>query len=81
MQLDLTTPGGVTLALVPELMLAAWILVLMLVAAWRHQEAADQRRIGVLAALTLDRSRLKNLSAWATCAVSAGFISGVSMPM
>lgn len=30
----------------------------------------------VLAALTLDRSRLKNLSAWATSAVSAGFISG-----
>ncbi len=30
----------------------------------------------VLAALILDRSRLKHLSAWATGAVSAGFISG-----
>ena len=65
MQLDLTTPGGVTLALVPELMLAAWILVLMLVAAWRHQEAADQRRIGVLAALALVSTALATAWLWA----------------
>jgi NADH-quinone oxidoreductase subunit N len=72
MQLDLTTPGGVTLALVPELVLAAWILVLMLVAAWRHQNAADQRRVGVLAALALVSTALATAWLWAQRAVPVG---------
>jgi NADH-quinone oxidoreductase subunit N len=72
MQLDLTTPGGVTLALVPELVLAAWILILMLVAAWRHRDVADQRRIGVLAALALVSTALAAAWLWAQRAAPVG---------
>jgi NADH-quinone oxidoreductase subunit N len=72
MQLDLTTPAGVTVALVPELVLAAWILLLMLVAAWRHQDAADQRRVGMLAALALVSTALATAWLWAQAPVPVG---------
>lgn len=48
MPIDLTTPGGATLALLPELMLTGWALVVLLVAAWRHRSAADMQFVGVL---------------------------------
>jgi NADH-quinone oxidoreductase subunit N len=63
--LDLRTPIGVTLAILPELVVTAAALVVLLVNAWRHQTAADSRlagwlslggivaAIGVLAALWL----------------------------
>ena len=72
MQLDLTTPAGVTLALVPELVLAAWILLLMLVAAWRHRDAADQRLVGGLAALALGSTALATAWLWVQGAVPVG---------
>jgi NADH-quinone oxidoreductase subunit N len=72
MQLDLTTPAGVTLALIPELVLAAWILLLMLVVAWRHRDAADQRRVGVLAALALVSTALATAWLWAQRPVPVG---------
>lgn len=47
--LDLTTPLGVTLALLPEIAVTAAALVVLLAAAWRHRGAADSRRAGWLA--------------------------------
>ncbi|MEP6589683.1 MAG: NADH-quinone oxidoreductase subunit N [Gemmatimonadota bacterium] len=48
MPIDMTTPGGVTLALLPELVLTGWALVVLLVVSWRHRTAADSRFVGVL---------------------------------
>ena len=48
MLIDLSTPGGATLALLPELLLTAWALVVLLVVAWRHKTAHDMRLVGTL---------------------------------
>ncbi len=41
-------PGGALLALLPELLLTAWALVVLAVVAWRHHSAADSRLVGTL---------------------------------
>lgn len=48
MLIDLSTPGGATLALLPELLLTAWALVVLMVVAWRHKTAHDMRLVGTL---------------------------------
>lgn len=48
MPVDLSSPGGVTLALLPELLLTGWALIVLLVVAWRHRTARDVRLAGVL---------------------------------
>jgi NADH-quinone oxidoreductase subunit N len=47
-RLDLGTPLGVTLALLPEVLLTAWALVVLLVVSWRHDTAQDSRLAGWL---------------------------------
>lgn len=49
MELDLSTPFGVSAALLPELLLVGWGLLLTVVVAWRHRDAADSRLAGWLA--------------------------------
>jgi NADH-quinone oxidoreductase subunit N len=49
MELDLSTPFGVSAALLPELLLIGWGLLLTLVVAWRHRTPADTRLAGWLA--------------------------------
>src|SRR5216117_612937 len=44
--LDLSSSRDLLLALLPELVLTAWSLVLLLVIAWRHRTAADLRLAG-----------------------------------
>jgi NADH-quinone oxidoreductase subunit N len=46
MNLDLSRSGDLLLALLPELVLAGWSLVLLVVVAWRHRTAADTRLAG-----------------------------------
>lgn len=48
MLIDLSTPGGAVLGLLPELALTAWALVMLLLIAWRHTTAADTRLVGQL---------------------------------
>lgn len=48
MQLDLAVPAELMLALLPELVLTAGILIVTLWAAWRPASAAHQRGVGVL---------------------------------
>ena len=48
MQLDMSTPQGVTLGLLPEILLSGWALVVLLVASWRHSTAQDSRLAGWL---------------------------------
>ncbi|HUR93443.1 MAG TPA: NADH-quinone oxidoreductase subunit N [Gemmatimonadales bacterium] len=47
-RLDLTTPWGVTVALLPEVLLSGWALVVLLVVSWRHRTAEDSRLAGWL---------------------------------
>ncbi len=46
--LDLRTPSGVMLAMVPELVISAVAVIVLLVNAWRHKTAADSRLAGLL---------------------------------
>jgi NADH-quinone oxidoreductase subunit N len=45
---DLSTPLGLTFALLPEILLSLWALVVLLVVSWRHQTAEDSRLAGWL---------------------------------
>ncbi len=47
-RLDLSSPWGITLALLPEILLTGWALVVLLVISWRHQTAEDSRLAGWL---------------------------------
>jgi NADH-quinone oxidoreductase subunit N len=47
-QLDMGTPQGVTLGLLPEILLSGWALIVLLVASWRHGTAEDSRLAGWL---------------------------------
>jgi NADH-quinone oxidoreductase subunit N len=48
MNLDLSVSRDLLVALLPELVLAAWSLVLLVVIAWRHRTAADLRLVAWL---------------------------------
>jgi NADH-quinone oxidoreductase subunit N len=48
MQLDMSTPQGVTLGLLPEILLSGWALLVLLVVSWRHGTADDSRLAGWL---------------------------------
>ena len=47
-RIDLSTPWGVTVALLPEVVLSAWALLVLLVVSWRHQNEHDSRLAGWL---------------------------------
>jgi len=51
--LDLRLPGDAALALLPEILLVAGALVVLLVNAWRHRTAADSRLAGWVALASL----------------------------
>jgi NADH-quinone oxidoreductase subunit N len=46
--IDLGSPLGVTLALLPEVILSGWALIVLLVVSWRHETAQDSRLAGWL---------------------------------
>jgi hypothetical protein len=46
--LDLRTPLGVTLALLPEIVVSLAALAVLLLSAWRHSTGADSRLAGWL---------------------------------
>jgi NADH-quinone oxidoreductase subunit N len=47
-QIDMSTPEGAALGLLPEILLTGWSLVVLLVASWRHGTPADSRLAGWL---------------------------------
>lgn len=48
MPIDLSSPGGATLALLPELVLTFWALVVLMYVAWHHRDGHDMRTAGGL---------------------------------
>lgn len=51
--MDLTTPAGMVLGLLPEVVLSLAILVVLLVVSWRHEGPADSRLAGWLSLASL----------------------------
>jgi NADH-quinone oxidoreductase subunit N len=64
MVIDLATPAGISLALLPELFLTVSALVLMLAVGWRHKGADEQRLIGHLTLTGLGGTLLLVLWLW-----------------
>lgn len=79
MQLDLASAGGIVVGLLPEIVLTVWTLALMLVAAWRHGEDVDQRRVGQLTLLGIAAAALAVLWLWSEDAQPAGLPLMISL--
>jgi NADH-quinone oxidoreductase subunit N len=47
MPIDLSAPGGITLALLPEIVLTVWALLLLLLIGWRHRDPDHHRVAGM----------------------------------
>ncbi|HEU5218560.1 MAG TPA: NADH-quinone oxidoreductase subunit N [Gemmatimonadales bacterium] len=72
MPLDLKTPLGVTLALLPEIALTIGAMIVLLVNAWRNRTAGDSRLSGYLALASLVPSAIALGSLWAGGARAEG---------
>lgn len=64
MLIDLSTPGGLALALLPELLLTGMALAVLLVIGWRHRTAADMRFAALL-----------SLAGYVLAAVATGWLA------
>ena len=78
-QLDLGTPGGVMLALLPELLLTGWALLVLLVVAWRHRTAEDSRLAGWLSFAGVAVSAAGLAALWVNGATPAGLAQMVAL--
>ncbi len=65
-QIDLGTPTGITLALLPEILLSAWALVVLLVVSWRHKSTQDSRLAGWLSLVGIALSAGGLAALWVT---------------
>ena len=70
--IDLLTPAGATLALLPELLLTAGALVVLLVMSWRHRTAGDSLLAGWLSLLSLAVGGAGLAYLWVSGATPAG---------
>ena len=70
--LDLLSPLGVTLALLPEVLLSAWIMVVLLVIAWRHERVEDSYLAGWLSLAGVGLSGIGVAVLWLGGAAPAG---------
>ena len=62
--LDLTLPADLMLGILPELVLSACSLLVLLVAAWRHRTDADSRLAGRISLAGLVVAFAVTLSMW-----------------
>jgi NADH-quinone oxidoreductase subunit N len=47
-RIDLSSPVGISIALIPEILLSTWALIVLLVVSWRHRTEQDSRLAGWL---------------------------------
>jgi NADH-quinone oxidoreductase subunit N len=78
-RLDLGTPWGVTIALLPEVLLCAWALLVLLVVSWRHQSAEDSRLAGWLSFAGVLVSAAGLAALWVNGAVPDGLAQMVAL--
>jgi NADH-quinone oxidoreductase subunit N len=79
MTLDLSTSRDLLVALLPELVLTAWALVLLLVVAWRHATARDLRLVGWLTLAALGSTAVAVWWLWWNSAGSEGITPMVAV--
>ncbi len=78
-RIDLGSPIGLVVALLPEILLSAWSLVVLLVVSWRHQTAEDSRLAGWLSFAGLLLSAASLAALWVSDAAPAGLAQMVSL--
>jgi len=64
MAIDLSSGGGIAIALLPELVLTGWALVLLLTTGWRNKDDSDQQLVGQLALMGLVSTLFAVLWLW-----------------
>jgi len=77
--LDLTTASGLVRALLPEVTLTVWSLVVLLVVAWRHRTEGDARLAGWLSFIGLLTAGAAQLWLWLAGAAPAGLPQMVAL--
>ncbi len=78
-RLDLSTPWGVTLALLPEVLLCGWALIVLLVVSWRHETAEDSRLAGWLSFAGVAVSAAGLAALWVNGATPDGLAQMVAL--
>ncbi len=78
-RIDLGSPLGITLALLPEILLSGWALIVLLVVSWRHQTAQDSRLAGWLALAGLLLSGAGLAALWVDGAAPEGLARMVAL--
>lgn len=79
MVLDLDSGWGLLRAALPETLLAAWAMVLLLDAAWHHKEPGAQRRAGMLALVGIALATAATVWLWASGAKVAGIPTSLAL--
>jgi NADH-quinone oxidoreductase subunit N len=72
MPIDLQLPLGVTLALLPAVILSGWSLVVLMVVAWRHGSEGDSRLAGWLSVVGIIGAAAAATWLWLTGAHASG---------
>jgi NADH-quinone oxidoreductase subunit N len=78
-RIDLSTPWGVTVALLPEIVLSGWALLVLLVLSWRHHGEADSRLAGWLSFAGVVLSAAALAALWVNGAVPDGLAQMVAL--
>ncbi|MEK6609366.1 MAG: NADH-quinone oxidoreductase subunit N [Gemmatimonadota bacterium] len=79
MPLDLDTGRGLAVGLLPEIVLSAWAMLLLLVAAWRHREPGAQRRLGWLSVAGLTLTSVVVAWLWAKGVYAEGLATSMAV--
>ena len=78
-RLDLTDPWDMTIALLPEVVLSGWALVVLLVVSWRHRTAEDSRLAGWLSLAGVLLSLAALAALWLNGAVPDGLAHMIAL--
>ena len=79
MVLDLDSGWGLFRAALPETLLAAWAMLLLLDAAWHHKSPGAQRRAGMLALVGIALAAAATVWLWASGAKVAGIPTSLAL--
>ncbi len=79
MLLDLDSGWGLLRAALPETVLSAWAMLLLLDAAWHHKEPGAQRRAGMLALVGIALAAAATIWLWVSGAQVAGIPTSLAL--
>lgn len=77
--IDLSTPAGIAVALLPEVLLCGWALVVLLVVSWRHRSVEDSRLAGWLSFAGVAVSGAGLAALWVNGATPEGLAQMVAL--